>query len=558
MNLCAMNLARDFGPRAARAILPISKLAAMNRTDMWRRIEAHPKAWDMIVVGGGATGVGVAIDAAARGYDVLLVEQSDFGKGTSSRSTKLAHGGVRYLEQGNIGLVMEALKERGLLLQNAPHIVHDLAFVVPNYDWWEAPFYGLGLKLYQLLAGKYGFGASRILSREETLKYLPTLKTEGLRGGAVYYDGQFDDARLLIHMVATAFEQGATLLNYVEVTGLTKDAQGFVDGISARNLETGNEFRATAKVVVNATGAFSDRLRLKAEPAAAPMIVPSQGIHLVFDASFLQGESAVMVPHTSDGRVLFAIPWHGHTLVGTTDTPIASATLEPVAMEQEIEFILATAGQYLTKAPKRDDVLSVFAGIRPLARETGAVSGALSTAALSRDHVIHIDRSGLVTVCGGKWTTYRHMAEDCVDQAATLAQLPDRPCLTHHLHIHGFHEIGKEEAAKEFGSLAVYGSDAREIRKLIAADAGLGEPLHAALPYVKAEVIWAARHEMARTVEDTLARRTRALFLNARAALAMAPDVAHLMASELGWDEATRTKQLAAFRDVASNYLLHS
>ena len=514
---------------------------------MWRRIEAHPQAWEMIVVGGGATGVGVAIDAAARGYDVLLLEQSDFDKGTSSRSTKLAHGGVRYLEQGNIGLVMEALKERGLLLQNAPHIVHDLAFVVPNYDWWEAPFYGLGLKLYQLLAGKYGFGTSRILSREETLEHLPTLKTEGLRGGAVYYDGQFDDARLLIHMVATAFEQGATLLNYVEVTGLTKDAQGFVNGIRARDVETGNEFRAAAKVVVNATGAFSDRLRLKAEPAVAPMIVPSQGIHLVFDSSFLEGESAVMVPHTSDGRVLFAIPWHGHTLVGTTDTPIATATLEPVAMEREIEFILATAGQYLAKAPTRDDVLSVFAGIRPLVRATGAAS----TAALSRDHVIHFDRSGLVTVCGGKWTTYRHMAEDCVDQAATLAQLPEKPCVTHHLRIHGFHK-----AAKQFGALAVYGSDADEIRKLIEADARLGEPLHPALPYIKAEVVWAARHEMARTVEDVLARRTRALFLNARAALAMAPAVADLMASELGWDEANQSKQLAAFRDIASNYVL--
>ena len=476
------------------------------------------------------------------------LEQSDFGKGTSSRSTKLAHGGVRYLEQGNIGLVMEALKERGLLLQNAPHLVHDLAFVVPNYDWWEAPFYGLGLKLYQLLAGKYGFGTSRILSREETLEHLPTLKTEGLRGGAIYYDGQFDDARLLIHMVATAFEQGATLLNYVEVTGLTKDAQGFVDGVSARDVETGNEFRTAAKVVVNATGAFSDLLRLQAEPDAKPMIAPSQGIHLVLDASFLQGESAVMVPHTSDGRVLFAIPWHGHTLVGTTDTPIGAATLEPIAMEQEVDFILATAGQYLAKAPAREDVLSVFAGIRPLVRATGVAS----TAALARDHVVHIDRSGLVTICGGKWTTYRHMAEDCVDQAATLAQLPDQPCVTHHLRIHGFHE-----AAQEFSSLAVYGSDAYEIRKLIETNPALNEPLHAALPYVKAEVIWATRHEMARTVEDMLARRTRALFLNARAALEIAPVVADLMASELGWDEDARTKQLNAFREVASNYVLH-
>jgi glycerol-3-phosphate dehydrogenase len=519
----------------------------MNRSEMWGRVEGHPKAWDMVVVGGGATGVGVAIDAAARGYEVLLLEQSDFGKGTSSRSTKLAHGGVRYLEQGDIGLVMEALKERGLLLQNAPHLVRDLAFVVPNYDWWEAPFYGLGLKLYELLAGKYGFGSSGILSREETLVHLPTLKTEGLRGGAVYYDGQFDDARLLIHMVATACEQGAVLLNYVEVTGLTKDAQGFVNGVNARDAETGREFHAAAKVVINATGAFSDRVRLLAEPGAAPMIVPSQGIHLVFDSAFLEGESAIMVPHTSDGRVLFAIPWNGHTLVGTTDTPIQAATLEPVAMDEEIDFILSTAGQYLVKAPTRDDVLSVFAGIRPLVR----AGKTASTAALSRDHVIHIDRSGLVSAMGGKWTTYRHMAEDCVDQAATLAQLPERACVTHHLHIHGFHS-----EAKQLGALQAYGSDAYEIRKLIESDAELGGLLHPALPYVKAEVIWTARHEMARSVEDVLARRTRALFLNARAAIEMAPVVTTLMASELGWDETTKASQLAEFREVASNYSL--
>jgi glycerol-3-phosphate dehydrogenase len=519
----------------------------MNRSEILSRVKDHSDIWDMIVVGGGATGVGVAIDAASRGYSVLLLEQSDFGKGTSSRSTKLAHGGVRYLEQGNIGLVMEALKERGLLLQNAPHLVHDLAFVVPNYDWWEAPFYGLGLKLYQLLAGKYGFGTSRILSREETLEHLPTLKTDGLRGGAVYYDGQFDDARLLIHMVATAFEQGAMLLNYVEVTGLRKDGQGFIDGVQARDAETGEEFCAPAKVVINATGAFSDNLRLKAEPSATPMIVPSQGIHLVFDKAFLAGESAIMVPHTSDGRVLFAIPWHGYTLVGTTDTPIAAATLEPVAMEQEIEFILSTAGQYLHKAPTRGDVLSMFAGIRPLVR----ASGAASTAALSRDHVIHIDRSGLVSISGGKWTTYRHMAEDCVDQAATLAQLEEKPCVTRHLNIHGYHA-----AAAQFGSLSVYGSDAYEIRKLMETDTRLKDQLHPALPYVKAEVVWAARHEMARSVEDVLARRMRALFLNARAALEMAPVVADLMAPELGWSDSAKQQQLALFRVVAANYVL--
>ncbi|MGA9355031.1 MAG: glycerol-3-phosphate dehydrogenase/oxidase, partial [Terriglobales bacterium] len=484
-----------------------------------------------------------------RGYDVLLLERSDFGKGTSSRSTKLAHGGVRYLRQGDIGLVLEALKERGLLLQNAPHIVHDLAFVVPNYDWWEAPFYGLGLKLYQLLAGKHGLGPSRILSREETLEYLPTLKTEGLRGGAVYYDGQFDDARLLIHMAATACEQGATLINYVEVDGVTKNGQGLVSGVRASDGETGEEFRAVGKVVINATGPSSDRLRLNAESAAAPMIVPSQGIHLVFDGAFLSGESAIMVPHTKDGRVLFAIPWHGHTLVGTTDTPIQTVPSEPVALEEEIDFILSTAGEYLAKAPGKDDVLSVFAGVRPLVRAASTTD----TAALARDHVIEVGSSGLVSIMGGKWTTYRCMAEDCVDQAAALADLPQNPCVTEGLHIHGFHAH-----AEQFGALSVYGADAVEIGKLAESSPAWQERLHPALPYVKAEVVWAVRQEMARTVEDVMARRTRALFLNARAALEMAPAVADLMAGELGWSETSKANQIEAFGNVAANYLIHA
>jgi glycerol-3-phosphate dehydrogenase len=518
----------------------------MKRAEIWGRIREHRGAWDMIIVGGGATGVGVAIDAASRGYEVLLLEQNDFGKGTSSRSTKLAHGGVRYLEQGDIGLVMEALKERGLLLQNAPHLVHDLAFVMPNYEWWEAPFYGMGLKLYQLLAGKYGFGKSHLLSREETLKELPTINTDGLRGGAIYYDGQFDDARLLIAMVLTAFEQGALLLNYAEVTNLAKDAQGFVNGVVARDTETAEILHAQARVVINATGAFTDRLRAAADPSIEPMIAPSQGVHLVFKSDFLPGKSAIMVPHTSDGRVLFAIPWHRHVLVGTTDTPVSFATLEPRAMDSEIDFILTTASQYLAKTPTRDDVLSIFAGIRPLVRAKGMAS----TAALSRDHVIHIDPSGLMTICGGKWTTYRHMAEDCVDQAATFAQLPERPCVTKDLKIHGY-----SGSTQQFGALTVYGSDAEGIRQLIASDARMSDKLHRDLPYIKAEVIWAVRNEMARAVEDVLARRTRALFLNARAAVEMAADVANLMAPELGWDQSAKAMQIAAFRMVAGNYL---
>jgi glycerol-3-phosphate dehydrogenase len=501
----------------------------------------------MIVIGGGATGVGVAIDAATRGYDVLLLEQSDFGKGTSSRSTKLVHGGVRYLEQGNVSLVMEALKERGLLLENAPHLVRNLGFVVPNYDWWEAPFYGVGLKLYNLLAGKYGFGASRILSKEETLELLPTIKTEGLRGGVIYFDGQFDDSRLLINLVATAAEQGAVLLNYAGVTALSKDAEGFVDGVRFRDSETGEEFDQQARVVINATGPFTDDVRRMAEPAAEAMVAPSQGIHLVFDRSFLPGESAIMVPHTSDGRVMFAIPWHGHTVVGTTDTPIAEATLEPEAQEQEIEFILQTASLYLAKRPERSDVLSVFVGIRPLVRD--GQSG--NTAALSRGHTLRIEDSGMVTIAGGKWTTYRHMAEDCVNQAATLARLPEKPCVTAHLNIHGFHA-----SAARFGPLRVYGSDAPAIVKVQESDAGWAEPLHRDLPYTAAEIVWAAREEMALTLEDALARRTRALFLNARAALEMAPRAADLLALELGRDETWKAGQLSAFTKTARQYLL--
>ena len=514
---------------------------------MYRRFRAHADAWDMIVVGGGATGVGVAIDAASRGYDVLLLEQSDFGKGTSSRSTKLVHGGVRYLEQGNLSLVMEALKERGLLLQNAPHLVRNLGFVVPNYDWWEAPFYGIGLKLYNLLAGKYGFGASRILSREETLEHLPTIKTEGLKGGVIYFDGQFDDSRLLINLVATACEQGATLLNYAEVTALTKDGDGFVDGVRFRDAETGAEMEGRAKVVINATGPFADNLRRIADPAAEPMIAPSQGIHLVFDGSFLAADNAIMVPHTSDGRVMFAIPWHGHTVVGTTDTPIAQATLEPVALEQEVEFILQTAALYLARKPERADVLSVFAGIRPLVRS--GESG--NTASLSPDHTIRIENSGMITICGGKWTTYRHMAEDCVNQAATLARLAEKACVTGHLNIHGFHP-----ASEKFGHLWVYGSDAPMVQELEAREPAWAEPLDGALPYTGAEVIWAVRQELALTLEDVLARRTRALFLNAQAAMRMAPRVGELMARELGRDGEWQAGQLAAFGEVAKGYLL--
>jgi glycerol-3-phosphate dehydrogenase len=442
---------------------------------------------------------------------------------------------------------MEALKERGILYQNAPHLVSDLAFIVPTYDWWEAPFYGLGLKIYNILSGRYGFGPSKVLSREETLQRLPTINQDGLRGGVVYYDGQFDDARLLINMVATAAQQGATLINYCRVIGLTKGRDGFINGVTARDEESGQEFTVTGKVVVNATGPFTDALRRLADPSVQAMIAPSQGVHLVFDRSFLPGNAAIMVPHTSDGRVMFAIPWHGHTLVGTTDTAIPEPTLDPSPKEEEIEFILKTAGEYLHKAPTRSDVLSVFTGIRPLVK----AANSSNTAALSRDHTIHIDESGLLSIAGGKWTTYRNMAEDCVNHAAILGKLPERECVTKQLNIHGFHP-----QAQQFGHLSFYGSDARAIHELMRREPELAQPLTGSLRYVGAEVVWAVRYEMARTVEDVLCRRTRALFLNAKAALEAAPKVASLMAHALDYDSNWESQQLVAFQQVALHFSL--
>jgi glycerol-3-phosphate dehydrogenase len=521
----------------------------MKREEMLARVEARVTPWDIIIIGGGATGMGIAVDAATRGYDVLLLEREDFGKATSSRSTKLVHGGVRYLEQGNVTLVMEALKERGLLRQNAPHLVHDLAFVVPSYSWWETPFYGIGLKIYDLLAGKYGFGRSRILTREETLERLPNIQTEGLKQGVVYYDGQFDDARLLIHLAQTAADHGATLLNYAGVIEITKDDDGFVSGVIALNSESGRRLTATAKVVINATGIFTDEVRQLSDPQASGLVEPSQGIHLVFERSFLRADAAIMVPHTSDGRVLFAIPWHGHTVVGTTDTPIDKPSYDPLPMEQEIDFILETAERYLSRPPRREDILSVYVGIRPLVKAAGSDSG--KTSALSRDHTIHVDNSGLLTIAGGKWTTYRHMAEDCVDHAITLGRLDEKPCVTHNLHIHGY-----LEEIDDLGALDVYGSDAPAIQALAASDPSLAVQLDPSLPYIGAEVVWAAREEMARTVDDVISRRTRALFLNARAAQRMIEPVAALLAQELGRDDAWKRGQIEAASALAAKYVV--
>ncbi|HEX9945250.1 MAG TPA: glycerol-3-phosphate dehydrogenase/oxidase [Thermoanaerobaculia bacterium] len=518
----------------------------MNRDALLARLTGPWEIWDVLVVGGGATGLGAAVEAASRGYRTALIEASDFAKGSSSRSTKLIHGGVRYLQQGHLPLVFEALRERGLLLRNAPHLVRELSFVVPRYDWWEGPFYGMGLKLYDLLA-RGGLGPSRALSREETLDRVPTLEPKGLRGGILYQDAQFDDARLALTLARTLVDLGGVAVNYARATALIKE-EAQVRGAMVRDEETGGEHEVRARVVINATGVFADGLRRLDDAASPDLLAPSQGIHLVLDRRFQPGESAILVPHTDDGRVLFAVPWLDRVIVGTTDTPVAEPSLEPRPLPEEVEFLLRHAARYLVQDPRPEDVLSCFAGLRPLVR--GGRDRA-KTAALSRDHTLLVSASGLVTITGGKWTTYRSMGEDAVDRAAAIAGLEERPSATADLHLHGWIEDGRPDAA-----WSEYGADAPALARLAAERPGLDEPLHFNLPYRACEVVWAVRHEMARTVEDVLARRTRALLLDARASAAIAPDVAGLMAAELGRDEAWQRRQVEAYRKLARGYWL--
>lgn len=510
----------------------------MNRDISLQRLITRHQPWDIAVIGGGATGVGIAVDAASRGYAVCLLEQSDFAKATSSRSTKLIHGGVRYLQQGNIALVTEALHERGILRNNAPHLVHDLAFVVPNYQWWEAPFYGIGLKAYDLLAGKYGFGKSLHLTQEEVLRHIPTLKTESLRGGVLYHDGQFDDARLLMDLANTAAIYGAVLLNYAPVTSLRHDTAGHIHALAFKDSETEQSHSVSARCVINATGAFSDQLRKMDDPSVKAIIAPSQGVHLVLDKSFLPGDAAIMVPHTRDSRVMFAIPWRDRTLLGTTDTAVQSVALEPVPREEEINFLLTTAGQYLAHPPQRSDILSMFAGIRPLVK----ASPGTNTAALSRDHTIQVSASGLLTIAGGKWTTYRRMAEDAVDHAIAVGGLQPRDCVTRTLKI----RESRTQAQTDHPTAGIADDPVQRI---------YDQRLNSGSSITTGDVIYFIRHEMARTVDDVLARRTRLLLLDARAAVELAPPVARIMAEELGHNEAWAQRQTAEFTTLAKAYL---
>jgi glycerol-3-phosphate dehydrogenase len=520
----------------------------MNRESTLIKIKNKTKTWDVVIIGGGATGLGCAVDAASRGFKTLLLEQEDFSKGTSSRSTKLVHGGVRYLQQGDISLVFEALNERGLMFKNAPHLVSNQSFVIPTYDWWGGPFYTIGLKVYDFMAGKLGFGSSKHLSREEAMEALPTVERDGLRGGVIYQDGQFDDSRMAISLAQTAVDYGASVLNYCKVTGLLKEGD-LITGVVAVNSETDEEFTIKSKTVINATGVFSNEIIKMDEPDGRDIVVPSQGIHLVLSKDFLPNEYAIMVPNTPDGRVMFAVPWHNHVVVGTTDTLMENHSLEPVALDEEIDFLLETAGQYLVRRPTRMDILSMFAGLRPLAKPD---EGQKETKEISRGHKIMISMSGLITIIGGKWTTYRKMAEDAIEKAIILGGLPDRECITKHLPIHGF----TMDVDPHIDPLASYGIEKEKMLALGEDEKRLSGLLSEKLQIYKSQVAWAVRNEMARTVEDFLARRTRALFLDARESLRIAPDVAVIMAKELGKTRRWRLSQLAAYEEVAKNYFI--
>jgi glycerol-3-phosphate dehydrogenase len=516
----------------------------MNRKDNLDLLKSG-KRWDILIIGGGATGLGIAVDAVTRGYTVALVEKDDFAKGTSSRSTKLVHGGVRYLAQGNLKLVREALKERGILLKNAPHLSRKQSFIIPSFNFWSKYYYGLGLGLYDLLAGKLQIGKVSLMGKKGVVTSMPKVREKGLYGGVEYFDGQFDDARLAINLAQTAEDYGACVINHMEVDDLLTEEKK-IKGVVLYDHVSKEEITVQAKVVINATGVFADEVIQMDDKQAQPLLSPSQGIHLVVDSKFFPGNSAMMIPKTDDDRVLFAVPWHDKVVLGTTDTPVDSVSDEPRALEDEVNFVISHFNRYTSSTITRSDVLSVFAGLRPLVKSGNATT----TALISRDHTIVVSSSGLITIIGGKWTTYRKMAKDAVQNAIFVGKLDKRECVTEDLRIHGWvDEVGVDD------ELSVYGSDAPDIRNLIN-DQDLAMLIHERSYYRAAEVVWVTRNEMAMTVEDVLARRLRLLFLDARAAMEAAPFVAMLMAREMGKGQDWIDEQVHAFRDLAQGYLL--
>lgn len=526
-------------------------MESFDRNKLLEALDTQPQ-WDLVIIGGGATGLGLAVDGATRGYKTLLLEQSDFAKGTSSRSTKLVHGGVRYLAQGDIGLVKEALKERGRLLHNAPHLTRNESIIIPCYSYLSSIKYVAGLKLYDWLSGRLSFGKSRLIRRSTLKAKLPTVQNRGLKCGVLYHDGTFDDARLALNLAQTAVDHGGVCLNYAKVTGLGKDEKGRICSLSVTDKMSGRTYTLKAKSVVNATGVFADEILHMDNDQAKSMIRPSQGIHLVLDRKFLQSKEGIMIPKTDDGRVLFVLPWFDKVLMGTTDTPLNKHDLEPRALEAEIEFVLRTAGKYLEIAPTRKDVQSVYAGLRPLAATDDNDD---KTKEISRSHKVLVSKSGLVSVIGGKWTTYRKMAEDTLAKMIHQGLLPDKPCRTRQLEIHGAAPLGSLA-----DPLAAYGSDKALLETFMHANVELSRPVGGYARLLTIQVVWAVRHEMAQTVEDVLARRTRLLFTDARKAMELAAPVADIMAREMDLpaDEMAvwKYQQVAAFTALAKGYLL--
>jgi glycerol-3-phosphate dehydrogenase len=504
------------------------------------------KVWDIIVIGGGATGLGVAQDAASRGYKTLLLEQSDFAKATSSRSTKLVHGGVRYMAQGDLLLVMEALHERGLMLKNAPHLTFNQEFVIPVYNLWDVIMYTVGLKFYDLMAGRLSMGKSYFINREQTRLRLPLLNSKGLKGGVVYHDGQFDDSRMAFALAESCARYEGIVLNYFKVTGLLKDERGEINGVSARDIDSGKEYNLKTRLVINATGVFADEISRLDDPESKTTIRPSQGVHIVLDKSFLRSNSAIMIPKTDDGRVLFAIPWYNEVVIGTTDTPLDKISLEPVALDEEISFILRTAEKYLVTPPKREDILCIYAGLRPLAANP---DNPASTKEVSRRHKITLSPSGLLTIIGGKWTTYRRMAEETIDRAIKAGLMDKAKCVTSNIKLT---TINTDNILKR---LYIYGDHYVDIEKMISENPELGIPVDPRLPYTSAEILWICRNEMPLRLEDILARRTRSLFLNARASAEIAPVVAGFMASEFGYDQKWQEEQVESYKELVKNYI---
>jgi len=519
----------------------------MNRDRLVADLQLNKdKIWDVIVIGGGATGLGVALDSVTRGYKTLLLEQADFSGETSSRSTKLVHGGVRYLAQGDILLVKEALQERGIMLRNAPHLTENQEFVIPVYTLRDVILYTAGLKFYDLLSGRLSLGKSYFINRSRTLDRLPLLKADGLRGGIVYHDGQFDDSRMAITLAGGCVENGGTVINYFKVTGLLKNEEGKICGVKAFDLETGSNYDIAAKCVINASGVHTDEIHHMDNPEARPTIRPSQGVHIVLDKSFLQSSSAIMIPKTEDGRVLFAIPWYDKVVVGTTDTPLDTITAEPKPLDEEIDFILRTAGKYLTKPPSRKDALSIFAGLRPLAADP---DNPTATREVSRRHKITLSQSGLLSIIGGKWTSYRRMAEETIDRGIKAGLLEKRKCVTKTFSFYS--NVTKLRSER----LRIYSNGAPEIERMIDEKPELARLIDPRLPYTKAEIIWICRNEMPRTIGDMLARRTRALFLDVRASAAIAPDIAGIMAEELKTDKNWRENQIEEYNRLILNYI---